>query len=425
MADHVEECVRDPESDMGVEEGDLAETERLTAQWSVEDEEEAARERRRRERERQLRTQAEEGLVSTSTSSESGLAPQESQIDGKPAGGSELEEDEGFSDWSLKLEQRKQRWAEMGEAAPNGYRTCYSECSREAQQVAPTTWEGRSPKHSCEEDGNLMEAEAKLEQVQLGQDSPTFIRFTPGPSSFLKFVSTSVSQEQPEAELEGQQKIIETAYVGEENQDIAEVFPDVQEEIKHEEEEVKQEEKKRRWNEEEEASEKRQRAPSTSSNEEEGELPLSPTLKITDRTECLNRSIQKSNSVKKTQPPLPVAKIDDKLEQYTHAIETSTKSPKPVRQLSIDLPANSAAVTSTKSLWETGEVVQSPVKTTPCKDIVAGDIVSKRSIWEQKESPNPDENAKVKLPGKKYRYVAIGHGKYKKVSIEDETSAEK
>ncbi|XP_008106244.1 lymphocyte-specific protein 1 isoform X2 [Anolis carolinensis] len=424
MADHVEECVKDPESDIGVEEGDLGETERLTAQWSVEDEEEAARERRRRERERQLRSQAEEGLVSTSTSSESGLIPQESQIDGKPAGTSELEEDEGFSDWSLKLEQRKQRWAEMGEAAPNGYRTCYGECT-EAQQVTSTTWEGRSPKHSCEEDGNLMEAEAKLEQVQLGQDSPTFIRFTPGPSSFLKFVSTSVSQEQPEAELEGQQKLIETACVGEENQDMAEVFPEVQEEIKHEEEEEKQEEKKRRWKEEEEAPEKRQRAPSTSSNEEEGELPLSPTLKITDRTECLNRSIQKSNSVKKTQPPLPVAKIDDKLEQYTHAIETSSKTPKPVRQLSIDLPANSAAVTSTKNLWETGEVVQSPVKTTPCKDIVAGDIVSKRSIWEQKESPNADGSAKVKLPGKKYRYVAIGHGKYKKVLIEDETSAEK
>lgn len=41
-------------------------TGRLTAQWSVEDEEEAARERRRRERERQLRSQAEEGLNSTS-----------------------------------------------------------------------------------------------------------------------------------------------------------------------------------------------------------------------------------------------------------------------------------------------------------------------------------------------------------------------
>lgn len=30
--------------------------------------------------------------------------------DFKPSGTSELEEDEGFSDWSQKLEQRKQRW---------------------------------------------------------------------------------------------------------------------------------------------------------------------------------------------------------------------------------------------------------------------------------------------------------------------------
>ncbi|XP_042303154.1 lymphocyte-specific protein 1 isoform X2 [Sceloporus undulatus] len=397
---------------------------RLTAQWSVEDEEEAARERRRRERERQLRSQAEEGLISTSTSSESGLAVQESQVDGKPSGTSELEEDEGFSDWSQKLEQRKQRWAEMGEGAQDGERTSYGEW-REAQQVAPAHWEGRSPKHSYEEDGNLRGTEVQLEQVHLGQDSPTFIRFTPGPSNFLKFVSTSVSQDQPEAELEGQQKLIETAYVGETNEDIADKLQDAQEENKLEEEEEKQEEKKRRWNEEEEAPEKRQRAPSTSSNEEECQVPLSPTIKITDRTESLNRSVQKSNSVKKTQPPLPVSKIDDKLEQYTHAIETSSKTPKPVRQLSIDLPTNSAAVASTKSLWETGEVVQSPVKTTACKDIVAGDIVNKRSIWEQKDSPKADGNAKVKLPGKKYKYVAIGHGQYKKVLIEDEAATEK
>lgn len=86
-------------------------------------------------------------------------------------------------------------------------------------------------------------------------------------------------------------------------------------------------------------------------------------LQITDRTESLNRSIKKrylqgccgisvkgapcfkllklshlpeasgyclilfslvsSNSIKKSQPPLPVSKIDDRLEQYTQAIEVS------------------------------------------------------------------------------------------------------
>lgn len=52
---------------------------RLTAQWSAEDEEEAARERRRRERERQLRSQAEEGSTNPSTPSETGVAVQESR----------------------------------------------------------------------------------------------------------------------------------------------------------------------------------------------------------------------------------------------------------------------------------------------------------------------------------------------------------
>lgn len=52
---------------------------RLTAQWSVEDEEEAARERRRREREKQLRSQAEEGLNGPGSCSESAALPQENQ----------------------------------------------------------------------------------------------------------------------------------------------------------------------------------------------------------------------------------------------------------------------------------------------------------------------------------------------------------
>ncbi|XP_007431737.1 lymphocyte-specific protein 1 isoform X2 [Python bivittatus] len=393
---------------------------RLTAQWSVEDEEEAARERRRRERERQLRSQAEEGLNSTS-----GVAVQDSKIDGKPSGTSEVEEDEGFSDWSQKLEQRKQRW--VGEGLQEGEQIHPGEC-REPQQAEPTQCEGspRSPRGSYqEEDGNLKEAEVMLEQVHLDQETPTFIRFETGPSNFLKFVSTSDSENQPEAELEEQQQLSETLDVGEEDQCVGGKLQDVTEENKPEEEEEKQEDKKRRWYEQEEVPEKRQRTPSTSSQEEECQAPLSPTLKITDRTESLNRSVQKSNSVKKTQAPLPVSKIDDKLEQYTHAIEISSKTPKPARQLSIDLPTNSAAVASTKNLWETGEMAQSSTKTTPCKDIVAGDIVNKRSLWEHKDSPQADGNAKVKIPGKKYKYVAVGHGQYKRVQIEDDGVTEK
>ncbi|KAF1472120.1 Lymphocyte-specific protein 1, partial [Megadyptes antipodes antipodes] len=332
---------------------------RLTAQWSVEDEEEAARERRRREREKQLRSQAEEGLNGTGSGSESAGPAQENHYDFKPSGTSELEEDEGFSDWSQKLEQRKQR----------------------------------SPRQSYEEeDGGVREAEVKLEQIQLDQESPEEIRE-------------------------------ENVVTGEEGRLCQE-----EERVREQEEEEKaeQEEKKRRRNEEDdETPEKRQKAPSpTSLEEEEEELCSDHTAvcstKITDRTESLNRSIKKSNSIKKTQPPLPVSKIDDRLEQYTQAIETSTKAPKPVRQPSLDLPTTSMMVASTKSLWETGEVAaQSAVKSLPCKDIVAGDIVSKRSLWEQKGNPKSETNIKSAPSGKKYKFVATGHGQYKKVLIDD------
>ncbi|NXQ93153.1 LSP1 protein, partial [Sagittarius serpentarius] len=334
---------------------------RLTAQWSVEDEEEAARERRRREREKQLRSQAEEGLNGTVSCSESAGPAQENHYDFKPSGTSELEEDEGFSDWSQKLEQRKQR----------------------------------SPRQSYEEeDGGVREAEVKLEQIQLDRESP---------------------EEEIQEEIQE-----ENVVVGEEERLCQE-----EEQLQEQEEEgrAEQEEKKRRRNEEEEETpEKRQKAPSPASLEEE-ELCSDHTAvcstKITDRTESLNRSIKKSNSIKKTQPPLPVSKIDDRLEQYTQAIETSAKAPKPVRQPSLDLPTTSMMVASTKSLWETGEVAaQSAVKPPPCKDIVAGDIVSKRSLWEQKGNPKPETHIKS-APGKKYKFVATGHGQYKKVLIDD------
>ncbi|XP_030340877.1 lymphocyte-specific protein 1 isoform X2 [Strigops habroptila] len=338
---------------------------RLTAQWSVEDEEEAARERRRREREKQLRSQAEEGLNGTISCSESSGPAQENHYDFKPSGTSELEEDEGFSDWSQKLEQRKQR----------------------------------SPRQSYEEeDSGVREAEVKLEQIQLDQESPEEIR----EENVIIGEEERLCQEEEQVQEQEEEQLQE----------------------QEEEERAEQEEKKRRRNEEEGTTpEKRQKAPSPASLEEE-ELCSDHTLvcstKITDRTESLNRSIKKSNSIKKSQPPLPVSKIDDRLEQYTQAIETSTKAPKPVRQPALDLPTTSMMVASTKSLWETGEVTaQSAVKSLPCKDIVAGDIVSKRSIWEQKGNPKPEANIKSAPSGKKYKFIATGHGQYKKVLIDD------
>ncbi|NWS80638.1 LSP1 protein, partial [Toxostoma redivivum] len=327
---------------------------RLTAQWSLEDEEEAARERRRREREKQLRSQAEEGLNGTVSCSESAALAQENHYNFEPSGISELEEDEGFSDWSQKLEQHKQR----------------------------------SPRQSYEEeDSGVREAEVKLEQIQLDQESPE-----------------------------------ENMAVREEER-LFQKEEEVQEQ--EEQEQAEQEEKKRRWNDGEkqlEAPEKRQRAPSLGSLEEEelcSDHAVVSSTTIADRTESLNRSIQTSNSMKKSKPPLRVSKIGDRLEQYAQAIETSAKVSKPV-QPSFELLTTSRMVSNTKSFWEPGEVTaQSAATSSDSHDTVAGDIVSKRSLWEQKGNPKPVSSIKSTPSGRKYKFVATGHGKYKKVLIDD------
>ncbi|XP_040827017.1 lymphocyte-specific protein 1 isoform X4 [Ochotona curzoniae] len=148
--------------------------------------------------------------------------------------------------------------------------------------------------------------------------------------------------------------------------------------------------------------------------------PQSPTTKLRDRTESLSLSVPASSSESKTQPTLPVAKIDERLGQYTQAVETAGRAPKLARQPSIELP--SMAVANTKNLWETGQVqTQSAAKTTSNKDIVAGDL-SKRSFWEQRGGSTTSSTVKSTPSGKRYKFVATGHGKYEKVLV-DEGSA--
>lgn len=59
------------------------------------------------------------------------------RIDGKPPGTLELEEDEGFSDWSQKLEQLKQR------SGGEGVQEIHQGECREAQEAEPILCEER------------------------------------------------------------------------------------------------------------------------------------------------------------------------------------------------------------------------------------------------------------------------------------------
>ncbi|KAM4602060.1 uncharacterized protein lsp1a isoform 7-T7 [Polymixia lowei] len=147
--------------------------------------------------------------------------------------------------------------------------------------------------------------------------------------------------------------------------------------------------------------------------------PKSPTYKITERTESLNRSLKKSNSFKKTQPPVLLSRIDDKMEQYAHAIENSQEA-RAAKQGLMDIPSPPEAVASKKNLFEAGEA-WSPTKGMPCKDVKPGDVMQKRNMWEVigDTSGRPGQRARG-TSGKRYKFVVTGHGKYEKIPVDDE-----
>uniref|UniRef100_M3XLJ5 Lymphocyte specific protein 1 n=1 Tax=Latimeria chalumnae TaxID=7897 RepID=M3XLJ5_LATCH len=189
-----------------------------------------------------------------------------------------------------------------------------------------------------------------------------------------------------------------------------------------------------------EAAEKRQKKLSTSGSEGDEPFcplsPRSPTFKvekedgvlaesihsISEITESLNRSVKKSNSIKKSQPsPVYISKLDNRLEQYTHAVENASKL---VKQTSLDIPSGTEAVATKKNLWEAGEVSSSTSsKSTPCKDVMSGDVLSKKNLWEIKgessSAAKPGSVLQNTPTGKKYKFVLMGHGKYEKVLIDD------
>ncbi|XP_076027962.1 uncharacterized protein lsp1a isoform X2 [Genypterus blacodes] len=243
----------------------------------------------------------------------------------------------------------------------------------------------------------------------------------------------------------------------------------VEEERLREEEELqrlaKEEEERRRMKEDIERRriEAAERLKSLSSSSVDGEetfsplSPKAPTHKITERTESLNRSLKKSNSFKKTLPPVLLSKIDDKLEQYAHAVENSQES----RAMKLtDLPSSPEAVASKKNLFEAGEVwCQSPSKGTSGKDteglkvgvaglitqwvkgssdgssrqslgkaadVKLGDVMQKRNMWEVigDSSGRAGPRDKGSASGKKYKFIVTGHGKYTKIPLDNESRGE-
>ncbi|XP_052029381.1 caldesmon isoform X3 [Apodemus sylvaticus] len=162
---------------------------------------------------------------------------------------------------------------------------------------------------------------------------------------------------------------------------------------------VREEEEKRRLKEEierrrAEAAEKRQKMPEDGLSEDKKPFkcftPKGSSLKIEERAEFLNKSVQKSG-VKSTHQAAVVSKIDSRLEQYTNAIE-GTKASKPTKPAASDLPVPAEGVRNIKSMWEKGSVFSSPSASgTPNKE-TAGLKVGVSSRINEWLTKSPDGN---------------------------------
>uniref|UniRef100_A0A9J8BNC9 Non-muscle caldesmon n=1 Tax=Cyprinus carpio carpio TaxID=630221 RepID=A0A9J8BNC9_CYPCA len=195
------------------------------------------------------------------------------------------------------------------------------------------------------EDARL-EAERKLEELKRRRDEMESEEFE------------RMRQKQQEAEVELEE-------LKRKREERRKVLEEEERRRKQEEAEMKarEEEEKRRMKEEiekrrAEAAEKRQKV----EDPEEGEArkpfkcvsPRGSSLKIGERAEFLNRSAQKS-SVKASHSPV-VSKIDNRLEQYTSAVQSQVRSP---RSAAIDLPVVTDGIRNIKTMWEKGNVFSS------------------------------------------------------------------
>ncbi|XP_019112688.1 lymphocyte-specific protein 1-like isoform X1 [Larimichthys crocea] len=475
---------------------------RVTAQRSQEDAEEVERERRRRSREKERG----EGSPSWPEPPQHNDLAHDTELDEelKPTCCLVLEEDEGFSDWSNRLENRNDQ------EVPD-------DCRARVQRPSTAQWkpEPKEEKQQKDDDEEEVEEEA-CETEQSGRSQRVSTRPPEKMSNNRKEVRTSYSstvflpqetrlhhgqpadrtsylvagtmkprggacrvdgevqqKEQKEEEEvqaarqtewrsaeieqsptdEDDQEEEELRFTHEEKEDVHLSREERYREEKEEEEEHKVTEK--RSTEEGQRSEEVNRRSATSrcsSSEGDESLhcygPMSPTFKklliqfypdevnsrvstdgkctIIERTESLKKS---TNSIKKTLPPIAVSKIDKKLEQYTHALEVSSKEGRSSNQVLTDLMNPTEPVSSKKNLFEAGEAWnQNIVSMTPSKDADAlkvgvADLINQwvRGSEDGSRCSSPCKPAESSS-GKRYKFVVTGHGKYEKVSADSDCS---
>ncbi|XP_056317857.1 lymphocyte-specific protein 1 isoform X2 [Danio aesculapii] len=496
----------------------LEKLQRITVQRSLEDAEEIERERRRRARSSSS-TEPFQPTVTPQDSPRTALPLDNQHPNGLiPSCPSSLEEDEGFSDWT-HLSRRKQGQMEHTDAEThlNGTRhsklqlTCGSTqqsklCDLNVNDNVPfmKTRPPLSNQKHLDEDGVEKEQERRVNITSVEREEGEPRRMKCHESSFRKNPNQSSGTDEKEekktemkisytstvllqqngrqystngqverrthdrestiqsnmdstvdsAALGSLESVSEEVFVksSEKNQQQSETTGDqTHEEVQRMREEER--ERKRR-----DVMEKLKRLSISSGDPEEPFSPLSPrspSYMISERTESLNRSIKKKNSIKKTQPPTIISKLDGRLEQYNHAIEECSKEGNVVKVM--DVPTPPEPVSARKTLFEGGEawnqnsakamsskdtegmkvgvadLINQWVKGSPdtndkgskaaCQEVKAGEVRNIKSMWENLNETSPQDKpcAKV-LDGKRYKFVESGHGKYEKVFISNDTN---
>ncbi|XP_010786278.1 caldesmon 1a isoform X4 [Notothenia coriiceps] len=287
-------------------------------------------------------------------------------------------------------EQRKQNGGMHEEEAPKQHRKPERTQSRGSV---------RSPEASADDDQDdaaRLEADAESEEFEKMRQKQ--------------------QQQEAEAELEDLKRKREERKKVLEEEEMQKKQEDAERKAREEEEKrkMKEEIERRRA----EAAEKRQKVEDM---DEEGRpfkcvSPRGSSLKIGERAEFLNKSAQKSSTVKASPSPL-VSKIDNRLEQYTSAAQRENKESRSPRSGAVDLPMVTDSIRSIKTMWEKGNAFGTPgnggspfkeaavMKTgvagrindwlnkTPESGKAAGgrptdlkpvDVTNKRSLWENK-----------------------------------------
>ncbi|CAL8243641.1 unnamed protein product [Lota lota] len=412
---------------------------RVTAQRSQEDAEELERERRRRSRE-QPREQWEHGdqggrptwgprLANPNPPQESSLTPPTAQYDEEvkpPQSRLVLEEDEGFSDWSQRLENRKESLLRQEHSRRSEESHFTHKQKLKHPEEEDKKGEGLECRESVTTPGTSRYSEEKfLLSASQRRTGPCHRRFSLRSSGLTATCCIGLYPVCSKPHFPSSPTQRDLDLVDGEGAGAFQSLDEAYQTHRDRGEWVVGELKRRK--------------------EEQPHDVADFHYSLDER--CRLQDVEVKHSPPQQENTTAVSKIDD----YIHDIKSDAKTAKP---LATDLPNPSEPVSVKKNLFEAGDAwIQNSVKVTLSKDaeglkvgvadlinqwvkgspdgtrsssptkpveIKPGDVLCKKNLWENLgDSPSPGRGGKGSSPGKRYKFVVAGHGKYEKVAVDD------